>query len=87
MAALSRQLVPGLRPLALFTLSTSRVAGARGLSYWIQNRPSLQGARQASIGTYSIYRRRNLSTWPANMYPPIEPYETGKLKVSDLHTL
>ena len=20
-------------------------------------------------------------------YPPIEPYETGKLKVSDLHTL
>ena len=22
-----------------------------------------------------------------SMYPPIEPYETGKLKVSDLHTL
>ena len=21
------------------------------------------------------------------MYPPIEPYETGKLKVSDIHTL
>lgn len=34
-------------------------------------------------------QRSCFSTSPTtlNMYPPIEPYEVGKLKVSDLHTL
>lgn len=34
-----------------------------------------------------IYSTPSPSRPISHMYPPIEPYETGSLKVSDIHTL
>lgn len=47
--------------------------------------PSALPARRSFYSTISL---SNHSTKPqSTMYPPVEPYKTGTLKVSDIHTL
>lgn len=72
----------------VLTISCTASAGfSRPSSTRTLLRPQLSPPRTPHLQRRSMSQNIEVAGRSPGTYPPIEPYETGKLKVSDLHTL